>query len=85
MSHYFMSPNYGFSCLSLHSIPWSTPLKHQPNAADPLGMELLLRPAATEIPSPTVDFSVSSLQLSCASSRLLRQCLSDGQEIRGLQ
>lgn len=84
MSHYFMSPYYGF-CLSLYNIPRSTLLKHQPDAADPLGMELLLPPMATEIPSPAADFSASSLHLSRASSGLLRQCLSDGQELRDLQ
>lgn len=85
MSHYFMSPYYGFSYLSLHNIPRSTLLKHRPDAAVPLGMELLLLPAATEIPSPTVDFSAASLHLSWASSGLLRRCLSDGQELLDLQ
>lgn len=42
MNHYFMSTYCGFSYLSLHNIPQLTPLKHQPGAADPLGMELLL-------------------------------------------
>ena len=84
-SHYFMSLYYGFSYLSLCNIPRSTLLKHRPDAADPPGKELFLPPTAAEIPSPRVDFSVSSFHLSCASSGLLRQCLSDGQGIRDLQ
>lgn len=85
MSHCFLSPYYGFSYLSLHNIPQSTLLEHRPDAADPLGTELLLAPTGTEIPPPTAGFSASSLHPPRASGGLLRQCLSDGQETCELQ